>query len=100
MNINTKSQELIGFFCESKLKPGSATFTSTARLGPEFGPREMAQATQDLTDSMARKSGAVHAIDDWGTVRNLVDHAMVYDWNNAEEQERKRALDNSPINYV
>ena len=64
-------------------------FIPISRLNHEIGSLEMGQATQLLNDHIGRKSEAVYAIEDWGTVRNLVDHAMVYDWNNNVESQRK-----------
>lgn len=75
-------------------------FTSVSRIGHEIGPMEMTQASQILQDYISRKSEAVHAIEDWGTVRNLVDHAMVYDWNNGLGNNRKATNMNSPIRYM
>jgi hypothetical protein len=39
------------------------------------------QATQILDEALETKSDAVYALKDWGTISNLIDHALVYDWS-------------------
>jgi hypothetical protein len=39
------------------------------------------QATEILNEAMENKSDSVYALKDWGSISNLIDHALVYDWS-------------------
>ena len=39
------------------------------------------QATQILNEAMETKRDSVYALKDWGSIANLIDHALVYDWS-------------------
>jgi hypothetical protein len=75
------NKEILGFYRESSGKVGVGQFVPMTRHRNEFGPLEILQATEILEDAIAKKSTAVHAMKDWGTISNLLDHALVYDWS-------------------
>jgi hypothetical protein len=75
------NKEILGFYRESSSKVGVGQFTPISRHRNDFGPLEIMQATEILEDSIAKKSEAVHALKYWGSVANLLDHALVYDWS-------------------
>jgi hypothetical protein len=74
------SKELLGFYRESSTKVGVGQFVPIRHLAHEFGPLEVMQATEILEEALATNSDAVHALKDWGSINNLIDHALVYDW--------------------
>ena len=75
-------KEILGFYRESSGKVGVGQFSPIARHRNDFGPLEIMQATEILEDAIAKKSGAVHSLKDWGgSIANLLDHALVYDWS-------------------
>lgn len=74
------SKELLGFYRESRTKVGVGQFVPIRHLAHEFGPLEVMQATEILEEALAANSDAVHALKDWGSISNLIDHALVYDW--------------------
>jgi hypothetical protein len=74
------SKELLGFYRESSTKVGVGQFVPIRHLAHEFGPLEVMQATEILEEALAANSEAVHALKDWGSINNLIDHALVYDW--------------------
>jgi hypothetical protein len=75
------SKELLGFYCESSTKVGVGQFVPIRHLAHEFGPLEVMQATTILEEALAANSEAVYALKDWGSISNLIDHALVYDWS-------------------
>jgi hypothetical protein len=75
------NKEILGFYRESTTKVGVGQFTAISRHRNEFGPLEIMQATEILESSIAKKSEAVHSLKDWGSISNLIDHALVYDWS-------------------
>jgi hypothetical protein len=77
----TLIKELLGFYQESNLKVGVGQFIPIGRHREDFGPLEMMQATEVLQDAIENKSEAVHVLKDWGSIANLLDHALVYDWS-------------------
>ena len=76
----TASREIVGFYRESRIKVGVGEFTPISRHSQDFGPMEIMQASEILEEAIAKKSSAVHALKDWGSIANLIDHALVYDW--------------------
>ena len=74
------SREILGFYRESRSKVGVGEFVPISRHAQDFGPLEIMQASEILEDAIAKKSSAVHALKDWGSIANLIDHALVYDW--------------------
>lgn len=75
-------KEILGFYREASGKVGVGQFSAISRHRNDFGPLEIMQATEILDDAIAKKSRAVHALKDWGgSVANLLDHALVYDWS-------------------
>mmetsp|Transcript_27332 Transcript_27332/g.38445 ORF Transcript_27332/g.38445 Transcript_27332/m.38445 type:complete len:788 (-) Transcript_27332:1140-3503(-) len=75
------AKELLGFYRESSMRVGVGQFVPISRLRDDFGHVELLQATQVLEEAIAKKSEAVHALKDWGSISNLIDHALVYDWS-------------------
>jgi hypothetical protein len=77
----SESKELLGFYRESSMKVGVGQFLPIDQRQEHFGPREIMQATQILDEALEIKSDAVYALKEWGTISNLIDHALVYDWS-------------------
>jgi hypothetical protein len=75
------NKEILGFYRETSNKGGAGQFVPISRHRNDFGPLEILQATEILEDCIAKKSEAVHALKDWGSISNLLDHALVYDWS-------------------
>jgi hypothetical protein len=75
------NKEILGFYREGAGKVGVGQFIPISRHRDEFGPLEILQATEILEDAILKKSDAVHSLKDWGTITNLLDHALVYDWS-------------------
>jgi hypothetical protein len=75
------NKEILGFYREHMGKVGVGQFIPISRHSNEFGPLEILQATEILEDAILKKSAAVHSLKDWGTITNLLDHALVYDWS-------------------
>ena len=76
---------------------GVRAFIPLFRYGDEFGPEERDQASMILRGAMdatgrGRTDPALHSLADWGSVANLVDHALVYDWSKG-----MRGASSSPI---
>ena len=76
----SSSREILGFYRESRTKVGVGEFTPISRHAQDFGPLEIMQASEILEEAIAKKSSAVHALKDWGSIANLIDHALLYDW--------------------
>lgn len=77
----SESKEILGFYRESSMKVGVGQFIPISQHQEEFGPMEMMQATQILNEAMETKRDSVYALKDWGSIANLIDHALVYDWS-------------------
>lgn len=77
----SSNHEILGFYRESSMKVGVGRFVPLSVHADEFGPAEMEQATRILRDAIESDSEAVHALKDWGSISNLIDHALVYDWS-------------------
>jgi hypothetical protein len=75
------NREILGFYRESVSKVGVGQFTPISRHRNDFGPLEIMQATEILEDAIEKKSEAVHYLKNWGSISNLIDHALVYDWS-------------------
>jgi hypothetical protein len=71
------AMKLLGFYQESMT--GTGQFVSLSCY--TFGPQEIAEATEILTKAIAAKSEAVHALKDWGSIGNMLNHALVYEWS-------------------
>jgi hypothetical protein len=74
-------KELLGFYHESNHKLGVGQFIPIGRHREDFGPLEIMQATEILQEAIDSKSEAVHDIKEWGSLANLLDHALVYAWS-------------------
>ena len=75
------SKEILGFYRESNGKVGVGSFHPLSRHRDDFGPLQVLQANEILENAISKKSEAVHALKDWGSMANLLDHALVYDWS-------------------
>mmetsp|Transcript_12058 Transcript_12058/g.28873 ORF Transcript_12058/g.28873 Transcript_12058/m.28873 type:complete len:669 (-) Transcript_12058:893-2899(-) len=75
------NKEILGFYREANGKVGVGSFHPLSRHRNDFGPLEVLQANEILERAISKKSDAVHALKDWGTMANLLDHALVYDWS-------------------
>ena len=75
------NKEILGFYREAAGKVGVGQFVAISRHRNDFGPLEILQATEILEEAIAKKSRAVHSLKEWGTIANLLDHALVYDWS-------------------
>lgn len=75
------NKEILGFYREANGKVGVGSFHPLSRHRNDFGPLEVLQANEILERAIAKKSDAVHALKEWGTMANLLDHALVYDWS-------------------
>jgi hypothetical protein len=75
------NKEIVGFYREATNKLGASQFVAIGRHTRDFGPFEILQATDILEEAIANKSDAVHALKDWGSIGNLIDHCLVYDFS-------------------
>jgi hypothetical protein len=82
------NKEILGFYRESNGKVGVGSFHTLSRHRNDFGPLQVLQANEILENAIAKKSESVHALKDWGSMANLLDHALVYDWS--------KDIDNDP----
>eukprot|EP00980_Cylindrotheca_fusiformis_P028006 scaffold22575_cov141-Cylindrotheca_fusiformis.AAC.37 len=81
------NKEILGFYRESNGKVGVGSFHPLSRHRNDFGPLQVLQANEILEDAIAKKSEAVHALKDYGSMANLLDHALVYDWSKDIEND-------------
>ena len=77
----SESKEILGFYRESSTKVGVGQFLPISHHRDEFGPLEIIQATQILNEAMKTKSDSVYRLKDWGSIGNLIDNSLVYDWS-------------------
>ena len=77
----SESKEILGFYRESNMKVGVGQFIPITSHEEDFGPVEIMQASEILNEAMENKSDSVYALKDWGSISNLIDHALVYDWS-------------------
>ncbi|GAX11739.1 hypothetical protein FisN_7Lh120 [Fistulifera solaris] len=70
-------RQIVGFFRE--IGNGSRQFSSIRKH--YFNASERQQASEVLLQEISKKSPAVHALKDWGSLPSLLDHALVYDWS-------------------
>ena len=71
------NRQIVGFFRECG--NGSRQFSSIRKH--YFSSSERQQASEVLLEEISKKSPAVHALKDWGSLPTLLDHALVYDWS-------------------
>lgn len=71
------NRQIVGFFRECA--NGSRQFSSIRKH--YFTAPERQQASEVLLQEISKKSPAVHALKDWGSLPSLLDHALVYDWS-------------------
>lgn len=74
------NKEILGFYREQVGSGGARQFSPISRHRNDFGPLEIMQATEILEDAIKKKSDAVHSLKDWGSIDNLLNQALVYDW--------------------
>lgn len=77
----SESKELLGFYHESSKRVGVDRFIPISQHRDDFGPLEMVHASQILSNAIESKDKAVHALKDWGSIENLIDHVLVYEWS-------------------
>lgn len=90
------SKEILGFYRENDTKVGVGQFVPIENHADDFGPPEIRQATEILEKAIENKNEAVHALKDWGTISNLMDHALVYDWSKNIGSDAPHSSDSSP----
>jgi len=74
--------ELLGFYEESRNNVGLAKFVPlTSISNKDLTPVEVSQVTSLLLDAMKNNRESVYALKDWGTLSNLFDHVMIYEWS-------------------
>lgn len=73
------NKEILGFYREQAGSAGRQ-FSPIARHRNDFGPLEIMQATEILEDAIKKKSEAVHSLKTWGSIENLLNQVLVYDW--------------------
>ena len=71
------NKELLGFYRESEVGEGSFSPLHQNIVGP----REIQHATFLLEEAISQNNQAVHSLKDWGSLAQMLDHAMVYDWS-------------------
>ena len=76
--VFNSNKELLGFHRESEV--GEGTFSP---LNHNIVlPRETQHATFLLVEeAISQNNQAVHSLEDWGSLAQMLDHAMVYDWS-------------------
>lgn len=84
----TANKEILGFYRESNGKVGVGSFHPLSRHRDDFGPLQVLQANEILEDAIVKKSGAVHALKDYGSMAHLLDLALVYDWSKDIENDQ------------
>ena len=75
----SENKEILGFYREQG-GGGVRQFSPISRHRNDFGPLEILQATEILEDAIKKKSDAVHSLKDWGSIDNVLNQALVYDW--------------------
>lgn len=83
-------REILGFYRESN-KVGTGEFVAISEYRDDFGERQKLQAKEILIDAMATESKAVHSLSQWGSIQNMINHALVYNWS--------KDIDNDPVGY-
>lgn len=76
----SESRALLGFYRESADTVAASQFVPIGSH-PGFGGTEREQATRILEDALTNSSEAVHRLKDWGSIGNLIDRCLVYDFS-------------------
>lgn len=87
----SSSKELLGFYQDP------CKFIPICRLSTDFGSVEKRQATEILEQAMSAFSDSVHSIKQWGSITNMLNHALVYEWSKglaATTKDDAKATDN------
>ena len=71
------NKELLGFYRESEVGEGSFSPLNQNIVTP----REVQHVTFLLEEAISQNNPAVHSLKDWGSLAQMLDHAMVYDWS-------------------
>lgn len=79
--VYNSAKEIIGFCRESNTEIGVGQFSPLSQHKNELGPNDVAEASCHLEEALSQNSQAVHCKKDWGSVRSMFNHAMVYDWS-------------------
>ena len=81
------NKEILGFYREPHQQQqqqgaGGSTrqFSPISRHRQDFGPLEILQATEILEEAIKKKSESVHYLKDWGSIENMLNQALIYDW--------------------
>lgn len=87
----SSAKHLLGFFQEPSMKNCHGKFIPLAEFSDHFGEAEKRQATFILEQAMEESNGAVHSIEQWGSMSNMLNHVLVYEWksNLTTEQVNK-----------
>jgi len=72
------AKELLGFYKEADSGGKSGPFVPIHLHRDEFGQDEMGQASRIIKDAILKHSRAVYALEDWDSLSNMVEHAIVY----------------------
>lgn len=83
-------KQILGFFREGQ--SGRPQFVPISAIS-EVEIEE--QAPIILQQAMDSKSDAVYALRDWGTIGNLMDHALVYEWSKNIESSGSSSSNNN-----
>jgi hypothetical protein len=81
----SSNKELLGFYQKPSTKVGPGIFVSISE--DDFGPGEKLQATMILEQA---EESAVHSLTQWGSVNNMLNRALVYEWSQGLEAKSKK----------
>ena len=70
-------KELLGFYREADADGESGRFVPIHLHRDEFGQEEMDQASRILKDAILKHNRAVYALNDWNSLSDMVEHALV-----------------------
>jgi hypothetical protein len=85
------TKHLLGFFHEPSVANCYGKFIPLTELSLDFGEAEKRQASLILEHAMEESNGAVHSTKQWGSMSNMLNHVLVYEWksNLTNEQGNK-----------
>lgn len=72
---------IVGFYRESETKVGVGRFVLLSKYKDQFRSDQMMQATFLLEDALKDNSEAVHCIQNYGSLQNMIGHALAYEWS-------------------
>ena len=92
--VFNREQQLIGFY-QNHDKSSSDYLIPITMLEDEFGPRELEQATQILSDAIVANSGEVDNIERYDSVHDMLS-SLMHSWQNTKIlQSKLKHEDNS-----